>query len=161
MMRRLVTLSFALLLLGCGKVEEQKLLPWFRIRTSHAREAGIISFGSNKTEYFVKSGWSWKKLNVYGGAAVPLNPETVFFYSNGQAQIIHRGETKWRPAFLRVRHDRAQSPGRRLCRNARRAAWRAKKDTLAEIHRARCVGQRPNVRGGKLRTCSSSVRQIL
>src|SRR5207245_4172012 len=98
MTRRLVTLSFALLLLGCGKVEEQKLLPWFRIRTSHAREAGIISFGSNKTEYFVKSGWSWKKLNVYGGAAVPMNPETVFFYSNGQAQIIHRGETKWRPA---------------------------------------------------------------
>jgi len=94
--RRLVTLSL-FLLLGCSQVEQQTLLPWFRIRTSRPHETGIFSLGSARTDYFVKThGW-WKRLDVYGGVAVALNPETVIFYSNGQAQIIRRGETTWTP----------------------------------------------------------------
>ena len=81
------------LLLGCSQVEQQTLLPWFRIRNSRPHETGIFSLGSARTDYFVKThGW-WKRLDVYGGVAVALNPETVIFYSNGQAQIIRRGET--------------------------------------------------------------------
>jgi len=95
--RRLVTLSI-ILLLGCGRVDEQQLLPWFRVKTHHTYDVGILSLGWQGVEYFVKSGWRWKKLDVYGGATIVLNPTTVVFYSNGQLQIIHRGETTFRPA---------------------------------------------------------------
>lgn len=86
------------LFIGCGRVEEQQLLPWFRVRTHHTLDYGIYSFGWQGVEYFVKSGSGWKKLDVYGGATIILNPTTVVFYSNGQLQIIHRGEATFHPA---------------------------------------------------------------
>lgn len=96
-MRRLLV-TFVLLLAGCGRVERQDLLPWFRIKTSHPYETGILSLGHSGTEFFVKIGPLWKKLDTYGGGAIALNPNTVVFYANGQAQIIRRGETTFRPA---------------------------------------------------------------
>jgi hypothetical protein len=95
--RRLVTLFLIAFALGCGRVEEQQLLPWFRVKTHHRTDVGILSLGWQSVEFFVKSGWRWKKLDVYGGATIVLNPTTVAFYSNGQLQIIHRGETTFRP----------------------------------------------------------------
>jgi hypothetical protein len=96
MTRRVVTLSLALLL-GCGSVENEELLPWFRIKTHHTHDFGIYSFGWQGVEYFVKTRGSWKKLDVYGGQTVVLNPSTVVFYADGQLQIIRRGEATFRP----------------------------------------------------------------
>ena len=94
MKRRLVTLSLALLL-GCGKVEKQQLLPWFQVKITHYPKFAMFPAHTTNPEYFVKSyGW-WKKLDVYGFGAMALTSDTVVFYSNGQAQMIHKGDTTW------------------------------------------------------------------
>ncbi len=94
---RLATLLF-LALSACSRVEKQQLLPWFMIKNTHYERIGSLRSGSTTTEYFVKSRGFWRKLDVYGGSATVLNPDTVAFFASGQMHVIHRGEVTSRPA---------------------------------------------------------------
>jgi hypothetical protein len=96
---RLRPAALALILLaGCARVQTREILPWFRVRTTTPYESGIVSLGSKNVQYVVNVGGRWKTLPIYGGAAFPINDDTIFFYLNGNAQIIRRGQTTWRAA---------------------------------------------------------------
>lgn len=82
------------LLTSCSHVkEEQTLLPWFKTRITVSPDIGGLHNATETMEYFVKTHGFWHKLDDVGvGGAVALNPDTVFFYSQGKPKIIHRDE---------------------------------------------------------------------
>jgi hypothetical protein len=96
-------------LLGCGKVEENKILPWFMARTT-VHTGGplkqvVNNFGgpSSEVEYFVKSHGFWRKLDrCYGPGAKALDRETVAVPGGDGNHygmlLIHEGETVPKPA---------------------------------------------------------------
>ena len=110
------------LLMGCGKVEENKILPWFMARTT-IHTGGPLkqvfnNFGgpSSETDYFVKSYGFWKKLDhCYGPGAKVLDQETVAVPGgDGNAYgmlLIHRGETVPKPACGSLSSSWAIPPG--------------------------------------------------
>src|SRR5262249_43002578 len=83
---------------GCGKVERHNLLPWFRIKTTKYPNMGGFGGGQTVTEYYVKSGFRWIRLEDWPGGATVVNPQTVFMFGKGQPEVIHEGERVQKPA---------------------------------------------------------------
>jgi hypothetical protein len=70
------------------------VLPWFKVRTSLSPKIGGFSDPSQTTEYFVKLSVFWRQIDDAGvGGATILNAKTVAYFDNGEARMIHEGES--------------------------------------------------------------------
>lgn len=81
-------------LAACSTAEDRLVLPWFKIRISVSPKIGGLADRVQSTEYFVKRWGLWRQIGDTGvGSATALNAQTVAYYDNGQARLIHEGES--------------------------------------------------------------------
>lgn len=91
----------SLLVAGCGKVETERLLPWFKIEATHYPQIGGLADARTVYTSYVKHFGFWRELkNCYGGQV--LNPDVVALscsdsFNRGTA-LVRKGETAPRSA---------------------------------------------------------------
>lgn len=91
--RGLCCIAGICLLVGCDRIEEHQLLPWFKIQTTTTANLGADSETTKTTEYFVRIHGFWNKLDDVGvGGAIALNDDAVFYFYQGSARLIHKDE---------------------------------------------------------------------
>ena len=76
--RRMLVVLLATLAGGCGRVETQRPVPWFKTRVQHSPTIGGLASGgsSGLPPHVRRFGLFWKELRgCLGGEA--LDPETV------------------------------------------------------------------------------------
>src|SRR5215470_14414133 len=80
------------LLVSCS-TEEARVLPWFKTKTTTTPRIGGLADRVSTTRYFVRIHGFWKQVDDVGvGGAAALNPETVFYFYQGEARVIRKGE---------------------------------------------------------------------
>jgi hypothetical protein len=101
--RRLARLVAAgsLLVVGCGEVKTEQLLPWFKIEATHHPSIGGLADARTVYASFVKRHGFWTELENCDGGQV-LNPDVVALscsdgFHRGTA-LVRKGETVPRSA---------------------------------------------------------------
>ena len=92
-----ILITSAGLACGCGRTDEEAVLPWVKYRSVTGPGGSGMWAGSSHTEVLVRRWWGWSKLfdgNAAPGRPVVLSPTAVLVPSHTGSRIVHKSASE-------------------------------------------------------------------